>query len=104
MERRKIEHEDGTVTLLVTGASGAATLSTWMHEGRPDGVLGLHLVPSEEEFSSGDCLECEYLPGGVCRPDASYRAGHDIAQLASSDEEAAWHEVECWYREKTGEN
>lgn len=103
MERSKIEHEDGSVTLLVAGPAGAVSLNTYVHKGRLFGVLGLHQVPSEEEFASGDCMECDCLPGGICRPDSGYRVGQDLAPLALSDEEAAYAELESWYRERIEE-
>lgn len=98
MDRRKIERQDGSVTIVVSGPAGAVSLDAWTYEGRVKSVLGIHLAYSEAiEIPSA----CEHLPTGLCYPDQTFRHGQEAAEalMAYRDDEA-WAVVEEWYRNR----
>jgi hypothetical protein len=97
MERQRIVHPNGILTLLVRGEGGAATLDAWEHRGRVCGIIGIHATVTSR--SERDYDSCEYLPAGICRPDASFTNGIEAAgRVLEGDEDAGWELVERWYR------
>ena len=99
MDRRKIERPDGSVTLVGSGPAGAVTLDAWTYQGHVIGILGLHRAGD----ATGDKIPsaCEYLPGGLCYPDPTYRHSRKAAEalIAYRDEEA-WAAVEEGYLDR----
>lgn len=98
MNRQRINRPDGSVALVGSGPDGAVSLEAWTYEGRPQGVIAIHLARS---FLEGDVrAPCDYIEGG-CYIDQTRLHGQEPAErLLAGDEAAGWEAVEWWYRSR----